>query len=153
MPLELFRWTDLLNSSSVHHRNLLTQGERLSLIVRDQECGKVVFAVNAQQLATQFTAQRSIKIGEGFIQQQNLGPANQSTTNGHTLAFAAGKFARLAHQATTQTKRFSDPLNARGDFGARNATQAQSESKILRGGQVWIQRVVLKYHGHVALLG
>jgi len=114
----------LFDASRIHHRNPVAERQGFSLIVRDQQCGEFMFAMEAQQFPTQFPAQRSVKVGKGFIQQQDSWLANQRAANGHTLALAAGKFSGLAPQAFAQTQHVSDALNAGGDFGAGDAAQA-----------------------------
>jgi len=96
----------------------------------------------------QALAQAGVQVGEGLVQQQQLGARRERARERDALLLAAGEFMRVFFEQVRDAGQRGEFAHAlRGIFPACNP-----EYDIARGAQVREQRVFLEHHADAALL-
>ena len=118
----------------------------------DVDGGGTHLLMHAFDLGTHLHAQLGIEIRQRLVEQKDLRVAYDRAAHGHALALAAGKLPRLALEQFGDVEDAGGLLHAACDLVLRVALQSQPERHVLVHGHVRVERVVLKHHGHVAVL-
>ena len=95
-PLEqILRRADLHDLALVHHDDLVGEGERLGLVVRDVDHGQVELAVQLLQLRAQLPLQMRIDDGERLVEEDggHVRP-HEAAAERHLLLGVGGQPAR-----------------------------------------------------------
>lgn len=85
---ELLRVGALVPAPLTEHGDPITDGQRLSRIVGDQNRSHITGRQHRRQLGPQAMAHLHIQVGEGLIQKQQLRPWSQGPHQGESLALA-----------------------------------------------------------------
>ena len=80
--------SDLLQHALVHHRHAVAHGERLFLVVRHVDEGDTELLLVATYLDFHLLAQLAVEVGQRLVEQQKLGPRNQSPRERDALLLA-----------------------------------------------------------------
>ena len=107
--------------------------------------------VQALNLSAHLGAQFRIKVGQRFVEQKYLGMAHNGAAHGDTLALSTRQISGAAIQIFGQPKDACDIINRRLNLGLGHFADAQTKRHIVGHIQVWIKRVVLKNHRHIAV--
>ena len=94
--IDVLRRAHLLDAPCVHHRQLVRHGERLLLVVRDQQERDADAALQGLQLDAHLLAQFRIERRQRLVQQQHVGLQHQRAGQGHALPLAARKLRGTA---------------------------------------------------------
>ena len=108
--------------------------------------------VQTLQFNTQFRTKLGVKVRQWFVEQENIDIANQSATDGNTLALTTRQFARLALQKWLDLQDFSSTSNTFVDFRPRNPRHLKTEGQVLFHRHLWIKRIGLEHHANPAIL-
>ncbi|MCY1441658.1 hypothetical protein D9M71_579810 [compost metagenome] len=125
---------------------MIADGKGLFLIVSDQDRAGATAFENVAHFMAQAPAQLHIKVGERFVEQQQLRLGCQRAGQGHTLLLAAGKLVGVAFAQAAEL----DQLEHLFDHLALLRVLADTEGNVLGHGQVREQRVVLEHHADPA---
>src|SRR5688500_2223859 len=128
------------------------QCHRFGLIVSYVDSGRAELMLQAFEFATHLHAQSGVKIRKWLIHQIRPRAADYSSSEGNSLTFTAGEFTRFASQKVFDLQQGSDTPDLAGDFLARCFSDAQRVSNVFRHRHVWIESIVLKDHGQIAML-
>src|SRR6516164_4109367 len=79
--------------------------------------------------------------------------AHETTAKGDALLLTAGQLARLALEQIADAEDLRGAHHLLADHSLARTTIAQAEREIVIDRHVLIERVILEYHGNVAVLG
>src|SRR5262249_38255292 len=95
--------------------------------------------------------QLGIEIGKRFVEQEDLGVADDRAPHCYPLTLTAGELARLAVEQDGDLKNAGRLPDAARDLALGIALEPEPDRHILIHGHVRIERVVLEHHGHIAI--
>src|SRR5207244_644480 len=96
-------------------------------------------------------AQQCVEITQRFVQEEGVRLANERSSNRDTLTLSSAQLAWLLSQQIADFQHRRSLMNAPIDFRRRHLFQTEIEGEVLIARHVWVERVRLKYHRHVAL--
>src|SRR5438128_1304408 len=96
-------------------------------------------------------AQQCVEIAQRFVQEEGVRLANERSSNRDTLTLSSAQLAWLLSQQIADFQHRRGLMNAPIDFRRRHLFQTEIEGEVLIARHVWVERVRLKYHRHVAL--
>ncbi len=134
----------------VENEQSVAEGHGLYLVVGDVEAGDTEAALQAADLAAHLDAKLGIEVGEGFVEQEEPGLADDGAAHGDALALAAGELAGLAGEERADFELVGRLFDAAADFRAGKAANTQAVGHVVEHGHVRIERIVLEHHGDVA---
>ena len=108
--------------------------------------------VKLGNLNTHLTSQLCIQVGQRLVHQEYLGAADNGTSHGNTLSLAAGKSLRLTVQQMLQVENLGCVMHFLVNLILWCFSQLQSERHVVIYGHMWIQSIVLEYHGDISVL-
>ena len=150
--VELLRGADLFDTAGVHDDDTVCESHCLHLIVGHIYGRGPHLLMDALDLGAHLHAQLGIEIGQGFVEQKDLGVAHDRAPHCDALPLTAGKLLRPPVQQIHDVQYAGGVLDPLTDLGTRRTAQAQAEGHVLEHGHVRIQRVVLEHHRDVAVL-
>ena len=105
-------------------------------------------------LAAHADAQLGVEIGQGLIEQEDLGIAHDGPAHGDALALAARKCRRAcAARYSVRFRTAAAALHALVDQLLVGSAHAQRKRHVFRHRHMRIERIALEHHGDVARLG
>ena len=104
-------------------------------------------------LAPHLHAQLGIEVGERLVEEEHRRLADDRPAEGDALLLAARELPRPMLEQRLDAQDPGGFPDARGDLGAGDAPQLETERHVLEDGHVRVQRVVLEHHGDVAVAG
>ena len=145
--------TGLLKRAVAKHRDARSHGHGFGLIVGYVDDGGLKPLVEFDQFGAELGAHLGIKIGEGFVEEEDAGLADDGTADSDTLLLSAGKIAGHTREDILDAKDAGSLADAPCDVCRTEAPDTEAESEVLGDGEVGIERVVLEDHGDVAIAG
>ena len=110
-------------------------------------------ALQMLDLTPHMRAQFCVKVGDGFIEQEQLGFAHDRPPDGHALFLAARQFGWSTVQQMVNLQQFGGGCHAFLDLVRSKATQTQRIGDIIEHRFMRIKRIVFKHHRHIAVFG
>ncbi|MGF6416251.1 hypothetical protein OKW37_008010 [Paraburkholderia sp. MM5482-R2] len=98
-------------------------------------------------------AQLRVEIRQRLVEQKYVGPDRERARNRDALLLAAGQLPGIAFGERAQPHHVERLANARVALRLRYTPHFQTERDVLRNGHVRKQRVALKHHAGIALVG
>ena len=127
------RVADLGQLAAAHHGHLVGEGQRLGLVVGDQDGGDAGVVQDLGHGPAGGHPQAGVQGGERLVQQHQFGFTGQGAGQGHTLLLAAGELVRppLGHGGVQgdHLQQFADP--GRHRRGARRGAWPASRPKAM----------------------
>ena len=121
--------------------------------MRDEDAGGLQFVVEALDLDPHLAAELGVQVGQGLVEQEDVGLADNGAAHGNSLALAAAQLAGFARQEFLDAQNARDTLHALANLRLRPPRDTERIADVLEGRHVRIEPVVLKHHGDIALLG
>ncbi len=149
--VELDRRAELLDYAGVEYQQPVAEGHGLDLVMGDVDAGDAEILLQFLDLKAHLHAQLGVQVGERFVEQEHARLAHDGPAHGDPLALTAGELARFARQVLGELKQGGGLLNLRLDLGLGYAADLQAVGHVVVNCHVRIERVVLEYHGDVAL--
>ena len=153
MEVELQRGPDLLLQPVLHDHDAVAHGHGLDLVMGDVDDGGLEPIMEFFQLHPHLHPQLGIQVGEGLVEEEDLGLAHDGPAYGDPLALPAGKGFGLAVQELLDVQDFRRVLDPLVDLGLGKLPQGETESHVLINGHVGVKGVVLEDHGNVPVFG
>jgi hypothetical protein len=91
----------------------------------------------------------SAEIGEGLVEQEDVGLTDEHAAHRHPLALTAGELGGPAVQQLLQAQHLGHLLDAPGDVTLGHPAPAQRIGEVARHRHVRVQGVVLEDHRDV----
>ena len=87
---------DLLDLARAHDGDAVGDGERLLLVVRDEERRDAELGLDAADLLAQLHAHLRVESRQRLVEQEHAGPGHESPGEGDALLLAARELVRVA---------------------------------------------------------
>ena len=148
LHVEIARTADLRKRAVAHHRDLVGEGQRLGLVVRDQHGGDAgAFQKLGDRLA-HGCAQAGIQRRKRLVQQHQARLHRHGARQRHALLLPARKLVRPPIQDTLVQP---DDIGELGDARLPSGlAPGEAETDIVGNGQMREQRTVLRHHANTA---
>ena len=85
---------NLIHPAAAHDGDAVGKGERLFLVMRDEDEGDADFALELAKFDLHLLAQLLVECAQRFVEQQNLGIAHERARERNALALAARELVR-----------------------------------------------------------
>ena len=151
--VDLLGRADLHDLAVVEDGDAVGHGQRLALIVGDEDEGDAERFLQRLQLFLHVFAQLQVERAERFVEQQDFRPVDERPGERDALALAAGKLARPARAVTRQLDHLKRRFRLAPAFGLVDALDHQPVGDVVGDIQMREQRVVLEYGVDVAAIG
>src|SRR5262245_24929669 len=102
-------------------------------------------------LSPHLDAKLRVQIGEGFVKQEDLRIAYDSTPHCDALALSAGKLLRTSIEESPQAEDIGCALDLGIDLGFSDALELQSKAHIFCDRHMGIERIALEDHSNISL--
>ena len=136
-----------------HHREPVRDGERLLLVVGDQQRGRAGVAEDPPQVGREPDAELGIEGGERLVEQQQPRLGRQRAGQRDSLALSAGEGARHPVAVPAQADQVEQAATWSARRGARHAAEPQRIADVAGDGQVVEELAVLEHQREAALVG
>ena len=143
----------MLDDASVaHDGDVVGDGERLAVIVRDEQCGRVLGREDGPQIGRQPLAQASVEGRERLVEEQQPRSHREGARERHTLLLTAGQRCGRTLLVARQPDEVEQLPDACGLLGAPHTTSRQPVGDIRGDVEVPEQLAVLEHQREVALV-
>ena len=143
----------LLDQALVENREAVGNGERFLLVVRDVDRGEPRLLADAADFRAHLEAQFRVEVRKRLVEQEALGPDDESARERDALLLAARELVRLVVRAVGHPHHLQCLGDAPLPLGGRDFAKLQSKGDVLAHGHVRPQGVALEHHAGVALVG
>ena len=144
---------DLLDDALLHHGDAVAERQGLDLIVGDVNHRRGEAGVEPGDFGAHLEAGLGVEVGEGLIEQKQLGLADDGAAERDPLALAAGEGGGFAVETGGEIEDLRGVLDPLVNFRPGKMPELQPEGHVLIDRHVRVERVVLEDHGDVAVLG
>jgi hypothetical protein len=142
----------LLDHPAIEDHDTVGERHRFDLVVGYIDSRGLQALMQFLDFGPHLDAQLGVEIGQGLVEQEDIGVAHNCTAHSNALALAAGKRARFAAKQMIQSENTRGLVHTFLDLGARNPALPQRKPHVLANVLVRIKRVILKHHRDVAVL-
>ena len=151
--VELDGRRDLLEATGVHDADPVGDGERLLLVVGDEQGGGADLDLDPADLVAQLDADLGVERRERLVEEQHRRLDRERAGQRDPLLLATGELAGRSVAACSPSPTRSSMSPARVRRAAAVATaQLEAEGDVVDDRQVREQAVGLEHHPHVALV-
>jgi hypothetical protein len=150
--IDLLGAADLLQAPGRHHCDAVGHGQRLLLIVGDEDEGDPGLALDLFQLDPHLLAQLEVEGREGLVEQQQFRLWCQRSRQGNPLLLATRKLAGPPRFHGPKLHEIQHGIHPFGDIRLVPAQHTEAETDILRHRQMREQRVILEHRVDGALI-
>ena len=137
----------------VHDRDAVAHGEGLLLVMGDEHEGDPHLALQGLELELHLLAQLQVQGAEGLVEQQHLGPVDESTGQRHALLLPAGELVGPAPLHAAELHEPDRLGDAPVTFGPLHLLHLQAEGDVAGHVHVGEQGVGLEDRVHRPLVG
>ena len=142
--VDVARRADLQDPAGRHHRDAVRHGQRLLLVVGDEDEGDAGLVLQALQLDLHFLAQLVVERRQRFVEQKHLGLRRQRAGQRDALLLAAGNLAGAAVGELFHAHKPEHLGHARLGLVLRTPEHLEAEADVLGHRHVREQRVGLE---------
>ena len=105
------------------------------------------------QFCAELGAHFGVEVGEGFVEEEDPGLADNGPSHGHTLLLSAGEIPWHPGEDVFDSENGGRLVDAAGNVFRREMADAKAESEVFGNAEVRVERVVLENHGDIAVAG
>ena len=136
----------MFQPSAVHHGDAVGHGERLVLVVGDDDEGDADLFLQAHEFAAHVFAQFRVQRRERLVQEQHLRLHHEGAGEGDALLLSARQLRRTALRHAVQLHERQHFFHAARALVFRDARDLEAVGDILPDAHVRKHRVTLKHH-------
>ena len=144
---------ELLHRSLRHHRDAIGDGQRLLLVVGDEQRRDPEIGLDAADLVAQARSNLGVERAQRLIEQQHRRFDRQRPRQRHPLLLAARELMRVLRRLVGELNEFEDVGDATPALGTTDLAGAETVFDVVGDRQVGEQAVALEDHAHVAFVG
>lgn len=144
---------DLCDVAHVEDGDLVGHREGFFLIVGDIDGGDAGLGAESADLVAHLEAEFGVEVGEGLVEEEDIGADDEGAGEGDALLLAAGELVWLALGVGVHADGLEGVEGALLAFGLGDFADGEPESDILEDGHVGPERVGLEDHAGVAFVG
>ncbi len=151
---QFFRRTDLNDFTFIHHHNLVSESQRLGLVMGHINHGVAQLAVKVLQLGAQLPLHMRVDDRQRLIKQDRIDVvAHKTAAQRYLLFFVGGQPARLPVSLVGKIENLDHLADAFGDFIRGHPAVDQRKSQILAHGHRVVDDRKLENLSDIALFG
>ena len=143
----------LLDAPGREHRDAISHGHRLNLVVRDVDDREAELLLETADLNAHGRTELSVEVGERLVHKAERRVAADAPSEGHALALTARQRTGLAVEVVGEAEYLGSFGKALLLLGLRHLLDVETEEDVVANREVRVKRVALKHHGEVALAG
>jgi hypothetical protein len=132
----------LLDPPLVHDDHPVGHGHGLDLVVGDVDDGGGEPSVQGLDLGAHLDPELGVEVGEGLVEEEDVGLADDGAANGDALALAAREVLGPAVEIGADVEDLGRLLHRRLDLGLGHASDAHAVADIVAHGHVRVEGVV-----------
>ncbi len=151
--VDLARRPDLFDGAQVEHRDPVAHGQRLVLVVGDEDERDADVVLDRLQLDLHLLPELQVEGPEGLVQQEHLGPVHEGASQGHPLPLAAGELVGATVAVAAQPHAVEGLVGAALPFGLAHPLDPQPVLDVLADVHVREEGVVLEHRVDVPVVG
>ena len=121
--------------------------------MRDVNKGRGEFVVQLRNFRSHLNTQFCVEVGKRFVQKEDLGFADNGTSQRDTLTLTAGKRFRLTGKQPFYAQYCGGFANAGIYFLRIDFAQFKTERHVVVNRHMRIKRVVLEHHRYISVFG
>ena len=148
LVVELLRRADLLESTRIHHRNVVGKHQRLGLVVRDVDKGRAEVRLQLLQLDLHVLAQLEVEGAQRLVEQKQRRLEHQAACDSDPLFLPPGELVDALALRAGKADAFQHRFDAIRDDGAPNPSAREAVGDVLADRHHRKQREMLEYHVH-----
>jgi len=152
MVVNLSRAADLLDTTLIHHNNLVGNFHRLLLVVSHDHCGDVHLIVEVAEPGPELLAHLRVESTEGFIKKQHLGLNSQGSGERNTLTLPTRELGGITVTVALQLNQIKQFINPILDLILLPFTKFKPEADVLANVAVLKKGKVLEDKAHMPFL-
>ena len=145
MPVERLGRAELVRSGPRHHGDAVGHGQRLLLVVGDEDEGDADLVLDGLELLLHPLAEPPVERGERLVEQQDLRPRHQRAGERHPLLLAAGQLADAPVAQAAEADQLEHGADPRAGLGGGHLRDLQAVGDVAGDGQVREERVALEH--------
>ena len=153
VAVDLGRRTDLLDLARVHDHDLIGHGQRLLLVVGDEDEGDADLLLNVLELLLHLLAQLQVERAERLVEQQHARLVDERAGDGDALLLTAGELGHVAVGVVLKAYQTQHTHDLLGDNVLRLLLDGQAEGDVVVDVHVREERVFLEHGVDLALVG
>ena len=142
--VDLVDGSDLFDPSAADDGDAIAHGESLLLIMGDEDEGDTEAFLKLLELSAHLGPEFCVQRTQRLVEQKDLGFADDSTCQRHTLALASGELRRLAISEFLQRRHLNDSIDTPLDIRGGQLLHSQAKGNVFVDGEVRKERVALK---------
>ena len=151
--VDLLRGAHLGHHAPVHDDDFVGNGHGFSLVVGHIHCRDAQCLLDAADFRAHGHPQLGVQVGQGLVKQQHARLHHHGAGQGHALLLPAGELVGHAGFHAGQLHQLQDGRHAPVDFRLGHLAQPQAIGHVVKHVVVGEQRIALKHHGGIALVG
>src|SRR5438067_2384516 len=151
--VDIERGADLLDAAVAEHRDPIGHRHRFALVMRHVDHGDAELAMDALDLHLHLLAQVLVERAERLVEQHHVRIEDEPARERDALLLTTRQLARIAVGESAQPNQLQHPLGPHKNLLARKAPHLEREQHVGHCRHVRKQRVALKYHADIALIG
>ena len=129
-------------------RGVAAEQQRLERLRRGVDQDGAGLGKNPRQLLAQLLAQLVVEIGQGLVEQHQLGALDDGAGDGGALLLAARDMLRQAVEQWLQAEQFGGAADAPVDLGRLELGYPQRRGDVLVDREPGVVHELLKHHRH-----
>ena len=149
--IDFGRRIELLEDALFEDGHAVGERHRLDLVVGHVDRRGAEARLHVLQFGAHVAAELGIEVRQRLVHEEHRGPPHHGAGQGHALALAAGKLARITVEQHVDLHLGRGVHHRRVAFGYRDFADLQRIADILGHGLVRVKRVGLEHHRHVAV--
>ncbi len=143
---------DLQQPPFLEHRHPVGHGQRLFLVVGDQQGGGTKLLLQCTDLVAQMAPHAGIQRGQRLVQQQRTRIDGQRARQRHALLLPAGELLHTALREIGQAHHLQELCRPGMALCGWHLAQRQPVGHVVPHRQVRKQRIALEHHANTALV-
>ena len=152
LVVQVARGVHLHQQAVLEHRDAVTHGHGLDLVVGHVNGGDAQAAGQGRDLGAGLHTELGVQVGQRLVHEEDLRVTHDGAAHGNTLALTAGECLRLAVEVRLKVQELGGFADTLGALFLADAGDLQGEAHVVRNGHVRVQGVVLENHRDVAVL-
>ena len=139
----------MLNNAFAHYNYAVTHCHCFALVMGYIYNGNAQFLLNGQNFKTHAFTKLSVQVGQRFVEKQEAGLSNESTSQSYTLLLTTGKLVGITFAVFTEVNQFQHFLNAFSTFFFSYLLNFQRIANVFSNGHMGPNCIGLEYHTDV----
>lgn len=144
---------DLLDGAILHDRDAVAEGQGFDLVMSDVDHRRAETGLEPGDFGAHLEAAGGVEIGEGLVEEEQAGAADEGAAKRDALPLAAGQGRGPAVETSGEPEDLRGVLHAPIGFRAGEMPELQAKGQVVIDRHVRIEGKALEDHRHIAVFG